>query len=124
MRKHQTTCLEESGYETFTAANGLEGFLEFYQRSPDLVVTDIPMPEMDGLEFCRLARAVSDVPIMILTGLSGSAYKLWRLTLRADSFLVELVEVAESLARVTALLRRRNWDKSLATCSWTSGRES
>lgn len=112
-RQHLTACLEEAGYDTLMAANGLEGFRKFHQYSPDLVVTDIPMPEMDGLEFCRLVRAVSDVPIMILTGLSGLDDKLCALALGADSYLVEPVGVPEFSARVTALLRRRAWDRGV-----------
>ena len=99
--------LDEAGYETCVASNGLEGLREVYQHRPDLVVVDILMPQMDGYEFCKLAREVCEAPIMILTGLGDESKKVKGLNLGADEYVVKPVGMDEFLARVTALLRRR-----------------
>ncbi|MCH7891599.1 MAG: response regulator [Gemmatimonadetes bacterium] len=76
IREILTTWLEDSGYETVTSSNGIEALRELYQHRPDLVIADILMPEMDGYEFCRLAREVSEAPIMLLTALSKEHEKV------------------------------------------------
>ena len=107
IREILTTWLEEQGYNTVTSTNGIEALRELYQHRPDLVVADILMPEMDGYEFCRLAREVSEAPIMFLTALSKEQEKVKGFDLGADDYVVKPVGMEEFLARVGALLRRR-----------------
>ncbi|MCH7626312.1 MAG: response regulator [Chloroflexi bacterium] len=107
IREILTTWLEDSGYETVTSSNGIEALRELYQHRPDLVIADILMPEMDGYEFCRLAREVSEAPIMLLTALSKEHEKVKGFELGADDYVVKPVGMEEFLARVGALLRRR-----------------
>ena len=101
--------LEEAGYETCSASNGVEGLRELYQNRPDLVVADVMMPEMDGYEFCRLVREISKAPIMMLSGLGQEANKIKGLDLGADDYVVKPIGMDEFLARIAALLRRRRW---------------
>ena len=105
------TWLGDAGYETCSGANGAEGLIELYDRLPDMVVTDVIMPEMDGFEFCRLVRRVSKVPIMILSALGDEGQKIKGLDLGADDYVVKPVGMNEFLARVAALLRRRRWSE-------------
>ena len=107
IREILTTWLEDSGYETYTSSNGIEALRELYQRRPDLVIADILMPEMDGYEFCRLVREVSEAPVMLLTALGKEQDKVKGLNLGADDYVVKPVGMDEFLARVGALLRRR-----------------
>jgi DNA-binding response OmpR family regulator len=98
--------LKEAGYETRAAGDGIEGLRELYQFRPDLVVLDILMPKMDGFEFCRLARQVSQASIIILSGLGKEEDKVKGLELGADDYVVKPVPMQEFLARVAAMLRR------------------
>lgn len=91
IREILTTWLEDSGYETVTSSNGIEALRELYQHRPDLVIADILMPEMDGYEFCRLAREVSEAPIMLLTALSKEQEKVKGFDLGADDYVVKPV---------------------------------
>lgn len=106
VRELLTAWLAEAGYDTCTAGDGVAGLREVYQRQPDLIVTDIVMPKMDGFEFCRLVKEVSDSPIMFLTGLGEEAKKVKGLNMGADDYVVKPVGMDEFLARVGALLRR------------------
>ena len=108
IREILSAWLEESGYETYTSSNGVEGLREMYQKRPDLVIADILMPEMDGFEFCRLVREVTEAPIMLLTALGKEQDKVRGLNLGADDYVVKPVGMDEFIARVGALLRRRS----------------
>jgi DNA-binding response OmpR family regulator len=107
IREILTAWLEDSGYQTYSSSNGMEALRELYQRRPDLVVADILMPEMDGYEFCRLVREVTEVPIMLLTALGKEQDKVKGLNMGADDYVVKPIGMNEFLARVGALLRRR-----------------
>ncbi len=99
--------LEDAGYETLASPDGLDGLRKLYSFRPDLVVADVLMPNMDGFELCRLAREVCEAPIMILSGLGKEEDKVKGLNLGADDYVVKPVPMGEFLARVAALLRRR-----------------
>ena len=58
--------LETEGYETYTASSGTEGLRQVYDRRPDVVISDVVMPEMDGYEFCFLARETFDTPLLMV----------------------------------------------------------
>jgi len=98
--------LEVRQYRVLTAANGLEALAAFDAQAIDLVVLDIMMPNMDGLELIRRIREESDVPILLLTALGEEADKVRAFDLGADDYLTKPFGVGELLGRVQAVLRR------------------
>jgi two-component system KDP operon response regulator KdpE len=100
------TALESSGYEVSTAQNGIEGFERFQQDHPDLIITDLVMPEMSGVELTQTVRKVSDTPIIVLSVRDADAMKVSALDDGADDYVTKPFNVTELLARVRALLRR------------------
>jgi two-component system response regulator MprA len=99
--------LRAEGYEVRTANDGSEGLARVRERQPDLVVLDILMPGLDGLTVCRRLREESDVPILILTAKDETADRVQGLDSGADDYLVKPFALDELLARIRALLRRR-----------------
>lgn len=102
------TGLSSRGYEVRAAADGLAGFETFNDWHPDLVITDLAMPNVDGLELCRRLRAVSQVPIIILSAKGEEKIKVQALDLGADDFVTKPFGIDELLARIRASLRRAN----------------
>ena len=100
------TGLKSRGYEIRAAADGLAGFEMFNDWHPDLVITDLAMPNVDGLEFCRRLRAVSQVPIIVLSAKGEEKTKVEALDIGADDFVTKPFGIDELLARVRASLRR------------------
>jgi two-component system KDP operon response regulator KdpE len=100
------TGLSSRGYEVRAAADGLAGFEIFSDWHPDLVITDLAMPNVDGLELCRRLRAVSQVPIIILSAKGEEKTKVQALDLGADDFVTKPFGIDELLARIRASLRR------------------
>lgn len=98
--------LEARGFNIHTAANGLEALALFNTQSLDLIILDVMMPNMDGLETTRRIRQTSQVPIVILSALSEEKDKVAALDLGADDYLTKPFGVEELLARVRAVLRR------------------
>ncbi|RME08688.1 MAG: DNA-binding response regulator [Anaerolineae bacterium] len=101
--------LEVRGFSVITAANGLEALAAFNTRNIDLVILDMMMPQMDGLETTRRIRQRSTVPIIILTALDEEQDKIRAFDLGADDYLTKPFGVGELLARVKAVLRRAQW---------------
>lgn len=100
------TGLKSRGYDVRAAADGLAAFETFSDWHPDLVITDLAMPNMDGLELCRRLRAISQVPIIILSAKGEEKVKVQALDLGADDFITKPFGFDELLARVRASLRR------------------
>src|SRR5499426_3996680 len=100
------TGLKSRGYDVRAAADGLAGFETFSDWHPDLVITDLAMPNVDGLELCRRLRAVSQVPIIVLSAKGEEKTKVEALDLGADDFVTKPFGIDELLARVRASLRR------------------
>lgn len=100
------TGLKSRGYDVRAAADGLAGFEAFNDWHPDLVITDLAMPNVDGLELCRRVRAVSQVPIIVLSAKGEEKTKVAALDLGADDFVTKPFGIDELLARVRASLRR------------------
>lgn len=101
--------LEVRGYQVLTAANGLEALAIFNTHIISLVILDVMMPRMDGLETIRRIRQNSTVPIIILSALGEESDKVQALNLGADDYLTKPFGVGELLARVQAVLRRAQW---------------
>jgi DNA-binding response OmpR family regulator len=99
--------LKHEGYEVDVARDGLEG-LEKALKEPDLVILDLMLPRMDGLEVCKRIRAKSKVPILMLTAKDRVPDRVAGLDLGADDYLTKPFATEELLARVRARLRERN----------------
>jgi two-component system response regulator MprA len=99
--------LAYEGYTVDTAANGKEALVKTREREPDLVVLDIMMPGMDGIEVAKRLRQGGDVPILMLTAKGTVADKVTGFESGADDYLVKPFAFDELLVRVRALLRRR-----------------
>jgi two-component system KDP operon response regulator KdpE len=100
------TGLTAHGYDVRAAADGLAGFETFTDWHPDLVITDLAMPNVDGLELCRLLRAVSQIPIIVLSAKGEEKTKVEALDIGADDYVTKPFGIDELLARVRASLRR------------------
>lgn len=98
---------EFEGYEVLTARDGIEGLERALQESPDLVLLDVMMPRMSGLEVCRQLRAKRPaIPIIMLTARGQEVDKVVGLELGADDYVTKPFSIRELLARVKAILRR------------------
>src|ERR1700694_3762938 len=98
--------LRPEGYDVDVALGGAAALDQARARRPDLVVLDMMMPGIDGLEVCRQLRANGSLPILMLTARSGTADRVRGLDIGADDCLAKPFAYAELLARVRALLRR------------------
>jgi two-component system response regulator MprA len=99
--------LAYEGYNVVLAAGAQEAFAHISDAPPDLVILDLMLPGMDGLEICRRIREVDDVPILMLTAKGTLEDKVDGLDSGADDYLVKPFQPEELLARARALLRRR-----------------
>ncbi len=101
-----TFALEKDGYDVVVASNGSEALARFKEHTFDLVVLDVMMPQVDGLEVCRRLRASSSVPIIMLTAKSEEIDKVLGLELGADDYITKPFSLRELSSRVRASLRR------------------
>jgi DNA-binding response OmpR family regulator len=101
------TVLAKNGFGVTAVANGREGLRVFHGAPPDLVILDIGLPEMDGWTVLERMRDLSDIPVLILTAHSQEADKVRGLRGGADDYLTKPFGNAELVARVQALLRRK-----------------
>ena len=99
--------LEREGYETTIAEDGLTAVSEFEKNSADLILLDLMLPGLPGTEVCRQIRAVSNVPIIMLTAKDGEVDIVVGLELGADDYMTKPYSTRELLARIRAVLRRR-----------------
>ncbi len=99
--------LRQEGYEVKTSGDGVEALDLATGFMPDLVVLDLGLPRLDGIEVCRRLRAEGDVPILMLTARAETEDRVGGLDSGADDYLVKPFERTELLARIRALLRRR-----------------
>jgi two-component system, OmpR family, KDP operon response regulator KdpE len=93
-------------YDVRTAADGVSALDTFHDWHPDLIITDLQMPEMDGIEFCREVRKVSTLPIIVLSVRGEERTKVEALDAGADDYVTKPFGIDELLARVRAALRR------------------
>jgi len=98
--------LTKEGYQVTVANDGEEGLEKFNQVKPDMVLLDVMMPKMDGLEVCRRIRKLGNTPVMMLTAKGETFDKVLGLELGADDYLAKPFSPRELAARIKALLRR------------------
>src|SRR3972149_2024286 len=98
--------LEREGYAVTVATDGRRAIDRFHAETPSLVILDLMLPELSGLDVCRLIRAESDVPIIMVTAKDAEADKVAGLELGADDYVTKPFSVRELISRVRANLRR------------------
>lgn len=98
--------LERAGFATVTAPDGRAALIHAARETPDLIVLDIGLPEMDGLEVCRRIRANSEVPILFLTARDDEIDRILGLEMGADDYVTKPFSPRELVARVRAILKR------------------
>jgi DNA-binding response OmpR family regulator len=106
LRETLAEALDADGFRVLTAADGREALSRFREHQPDLVVLDLMLPELSGIEVCRIIRAESGVPIVMLTAKSSEIDKVVGLELGADDYVTKPFSLRELTARIRALLRR------------------
>ena len=106
LRQALTYSLKQEGFDVLGAADGKSGLESFRRDRPDVVVLDVMMPGLDGLEVCRRIRAESDVPIVMLTVRDNEVDRVVGLEIGADDYLGKPFSTRELVARVRAMLRR------------------
>jgi two-component system response regulator RegX3 len=105
-REMLAEALEAEGFTIVTAADGRAALLKFREAKPDLVLLDLMLPEMSGIEVCRIIRAESGVPILMLTAKNSELDKVVGLELGADDYVTKPFSLRELIARVRAQFRR------------------
>ena len=98
--------LEHDGHSVLTAADGAKGLETARAASPDLIILDVMLPGLDGLEICRILRRESDAPILMLTAKGEEIDRVVGLELGADDYVAKPFSMRELMARVRALMRR------------------
>ena len=106
IRESVTYTLEHESYRTITAATGREALKKYKENRPDLVILDIMLPDISGLEVCKGIRNIADVPILFLSSKDQLEDMIEGLDKGGDDYLAKPFHFAELMARVRALLRR------------------
>lgn len=114
--------LSDEGYEVDWAVNGVEGLRKAIEEKPDLILLDIMIPEMDGLEVCRkLRQKNSTIPVIMLTAKGGEIDKVVGLEIGADDYMTKPFSIRELLARIKARLRNSEKVENPVVNSYTFG---
>ena len=98
--------LEQDGYETDSAADGEEAVEKFFNGNYDLVLLDVMLPKVDGIEVCQRIREKSDVPIIMLTAKGDDMDKILGLEYGADDYITKPFNILEVKARIRTIFRR------------------
>jgi DNA-binding response OmpR family regulator len=106
LRETLVDALEADGFRVVAAADGREALTRFRAERPDLVLLDLMLPELSGIEVCRIIRAESGVPIVMLTAKDSELDKVVGLELGADDYVTKPFSLRELSARIRALFRR------------------
>lgn len=112
LRESLTYTLQKEGYEVTTAVDGHTAIKQFHKQVPDIVLLDLMLPEVDGMEVCWRIRAFSKVPIVMLTAKDQDIDKVRGLEAGADDYVTKPFNTRELLARIKAALRRHTGELS------------
>lgn len=104
--------LKSEGFSVEVSPDGLSGLTQFRTFAPDLIILDLMLPKLSGLDFCRIVRKESNVPIIMLTAKTEEVDRIVGLELGADDYVPKPFSIRELLARVRAVLRRTEGAKS------------
>lgn len=108
LRESLTYTLQREGYTVSTAEDGQTAIKQFHKNVPDIILLDLMLPEVDGMEVCWRIRAFSDVPIVMLTAKDQDIDKVRGLEAGADDYVTKPFNTRELLARIKVALRRRS----------------
>lgn len=108
LRDSLTYTLQKEGYTVSTAVDGHNAIKQFHKQVPDIILLDLMLPEVSGMEVCWRIRAFSNVPIVMLTAKDQDVDKIWGLEAGADDYVTKPFNTRELLARIKAVLRRRS----------------
>ncbi len=109
--------LKHEGYEVVTAADGEAGYLSQRAHKPDLIVLDLMLPKLSGMDLCRKLRAEGlQTPILMLTARSQEADRVAGLDIGADDYVTKPFSVRELMARIRAVLRRAQYPAGSYSC--------
>ena len=106
LRETLAEALEQDGLEVVTAADGKEALEQFRSAAPDLILLDLMLPQISGIEVCRIVRRESSLPIIMLTAKDGEIDKVVGLELGADDYVTKPFSLRELMARIRTQLRR------------------
>ncbi len=106
IREVIAVAMDNAGYVVETAADGAEGLAAVAAKAPDLVILDVGMPEMDGLEVCREIRKTSDLPVLFLTARDDEIDRVIGFEVGGDDYVTKPFSPRELVARVKAILKR------------------
>jgi two-component system response regulator RegX3 len=112
LRDNVRYALEQAGWAVDEAVDGRDALTRIDQRAYDIVVLDIMLPGISGLDVCRTVRAASDVPIIMLTARDAELDRVAGLEIGADDYLTKPFSLAELTSRIRAMLRRRDLDRA------------
>lgn len=107
LRASLSYALIKEGYQVTTAADGQSALKLFHKQVPDVIILDLMLPGIDGMELCWRIRAFSKVPILMLTAKDQPIDKVWGLEAGADDYITKPFNTRELLARIKAVLRSR-----------------
>ncbi len=113
LRDSLTYALQKEGYEVTTAADGASALKLFHKQVPDVILLDLMLPEVSGMEVCWRIRAFSNVPIVMLTAKDQDIDKAWGLNAGADDYITKPFNTGELLARIKAVLRPQSAGEDL-----------
>lgn len=108
LRDSLSYALKREGYEVTTAPDGLTALKQFHKQVPDVILLDLMLPEIDGMEVCWRIRAFSDIPIVMLTAKDQDHDKIRGLEAGADDYVTKPFNTRELMARIKTVLRRHN----------------
>ena len=106
--------LQEAGFETATAANGNEGLQRLSEHKPDMVISDVWMPGMDGYDFCKMVRSTSDAAIIMMTGVPQEAKVLREMNIDIDDYVIKPIEMVDFMRLIEAVFQRRQFGSTSA----------
>ncbi|MBL9151891.1 MAG: response regulator transcription factor [Verrucomicrobiales bacterium] len=118
IRRLLRMALESRGYEVFMAENGVTGLQEAIFRHPDVILLDLGLPDLDGVEVLKKLREWSNTPVLILTVRDQESIKIAAFEAGADDYVTKPFSTAELLARMAAIQRRQGSD---ARADWVIG---
>ena len=121
IRRILETRLRLQGHEVVMAEDGAQAMTLFRQHEPDLVILDVMLPELDGFEVLERIRALSEVPIILLTAVSGVEERVTGLKLGADDYMVKPFSPKELEARIRCVLRRMAQSQAMAGSTTRAG---
>lgn len=114
--------LQHEGYEVRTAGDGRTGLVQALTWQPDLMILDLMLPELSGIEVCRRLRHESDVPIIMLTAKDDVSDKVMGLDMGADDYMTKPFAIEELLARIRVGLKKHRAGQSTAVSCLTAGK--